>query len=559
MTTIYAVGTASVANGGTTVTGVGTSWAGKIFEGDLFTDPAQGLFARVTADAVSNTALSIKPWPGVAVTADPYEILFQADSIRSSERSRQLLEQLTAIEANGRGLFYRFSTTTTDSDPGPGYLRLNNATEASATMMFIDGVDANGSDLLALIDTWDDSSSANKGKLFLRSIIDPSQVAVYNVTAVTTATGYRKVTIAFVDGDTNFAADDQVMVDFARTGDAAPGDVVGPASAVDGEIVFFNGVTGKSVTRGNALTEAQKSTARQQIGADVLFGMQNEILNPDFAIAQRSMPRTASGYGFDRWFNAGGGSYQLSRQTSGCPLGRCSAARVDYTAANSFCNLFQALESEAVLRLQGRLVTFGVKIRRSATLASAIQISLEKSTSVDVVSSGTWTAIASSTIPNASIPIGTTRNDWLDVRVTALVPDDGTAAGLRLRISEVAAGPSGAFYEVTDLFLISGDHTNELAPRSSRSYGLELALCQRFYETGFWAIEYNYNGNMVAPVGFHVPKRVAPSVNYANVANPGSGSQSILQVSTEGFAVKNAGGSTSIYWNANWTADAELP
>lgn len=221
MPSSYSVGTVTVANGGTTVTGVGTSWAGKVFEGDLFTDPAQGLFARVTADATSNTSLSINAWPGLGLTADPYEVLFQADSIRVSERTRQLLEEMAAIEANGRGLFYRFSNATTDSDPGDGYLRLNHATEASATMLYIDGVDANGSDLLALLDTWDDSTSTNKGKLFLRSIDDASKVAVYNVTALTTATGYRKVTIAFVDGDADFDADEQLMVDFARTGDIA--------------------------------------------------------------------------------------------------------------------------------------------------------------------------------------------------------------------------------------------------------------------------------------------------------------------------------------------------
>jgi len=95
-TTFYATGTVSVANGGTTVTGVGTAWIGKVYAGDLFTDPAQGLVARVTADAVSDTSLSINPWPGTALSADPYEILMTPDTTRVQERTRQLLEALAS-------------------------------------------------------------------------------------------------------------------------------------------------------------------------------------------------------------------------------------------------------------------------------------------------------------------------------------------------------------------------------------------------------------------------------------------------------------------------------
>lgn len=104
MRTIYNVGTASVAPGGTTVTGVDTFWVGKVFEGDLFTDPAQGLFARVTADATVNTSLSINPWPGLAVTSDPYEILLQADSVRMSERMRKYVELAGAVANTGIGI-----------------------------------------------------------------------------------------------------------------------------------------------------------------------------------------------------------------------------------------------------------------------------------------------------------------------------------------------------------------------------------------------------------------------------------------------------------------------
>jgi hypothetical protein len=220
MTTTYSVGTVTVANGGTSVTGVGTSWVGKIFEGDLFTDPAQGLFARVTADATSNTSLSINPWPGVGMTADPYEVLLQADSIRASERTRQLLEQMSVVQANGRGLFYRFSDSVTDADPGSGYLRLNNAAASSATAAYLDNLDADGATVSALLDSWDDSTSTTRGQLWLRSIAEPSSFRAYSVTgSVVDGTGYRKLTLTHIGGSGSFAADDELMVFFVAKGD----------------------------------------------------------------------------------------------------------------------------------------------------------------------------------------------------------------------------------------------------------------------------------------------------------------------------------------------------
>lgn len=218
--TIYAVGTVSVSNGGTTVTGVGTSWQGKIFEGDLLTDPAQGIFARVTADAASNTSLSINPWPGTALSGDAYEILLTPDSVRASERTRQLLEQLSVVQANGRGLFYLFSDTTTDADPGAGYIRLNNADPTLATAAYIDVLDANGATVSAILDSWDDeATAAGRGQLWLRGVADPSAFRAYKVTgSVVDGTGYRKLTLTYVGGSGSFAADDELMVAFSAQG-----------------------------------------------------------------------------------------------------------------------------------------------------------------------------------------------------------------------------------------------------------------------------------------------------------------------------------------------------
>ena len=60
---------------------------------------------------------------------------------------------LTVIEdflpAGGDSSQMTYSTTTTDSDPGTGVVRLNNTTLASATIAYIDDAEANGTDISA--------------------------------------------------------------------------------------------------------------------------------------------------------------------------------------------------------------------------------------------------------------------------------------------------------------------------------------------------------------------------------------------------------------------------
>lgn len=126
-----------------------------------------------------------------------------------------------AAAAGGAGWStrYAFDTSTTDSDPGAGNVRLNNAAPASATAVYIDLADAGGADVTAALDALDDSTSTVKGFLSLRHRTDPTKWALYALTGLTTATGYRKLAVTYVSGPGGFVASDPVAVAFARTGD----------------------------------------------------------------------------------------------------------------------------------------------------------------------------------------------------------------------------------------------------------------------------------------------------------------------------------------------------
>lgn len=116
---------------------------------------------------------------------------------------------------------YVFSTTTTDSDPGNGNLRLNNATQDAATAIRADLLDANGSDWTAVIDAMDDSTSTVKGHIRIFKTDDPTKFLVFTVSAVDSSTGYRNITVANVASSAGspFANSDQVTLTFERVGD----------------------------------------------------------------------------------------------------------------------------------------------------------------------------------------------------------------------------------------------------------------------------------------------------------------------------------------------------
>lgn len=87
-------------------------------------------------------------------------------------------------------------SSTADSDPGSGKLRPNNATAASVTTFFFDDLDRLGVDQTAELATWDDSTSTgSKGKLYIIDLTTPASRWTYDVTAYTSETGYKKITV----------------------------------------------------------------------------------------------------------------------------------------------------------------------------------------------------------------------------------------------------------------------------------------------------------------------------------------------------------------------------
>jgi len=153
----------------------------------------------------------------------------------------------TGARGSDAGLDMTFESTTTDTDQGAGKVWFNHGTLSSATVLYMDDVDANSASINSWVDSWDDSTTtALRGTVKVVQQADPAIFAVYNVTgAVTSATTYSKIPVSYVTGAGSFSDTDASSVSFSRTGDK------GATGATGGSTPDDNSVSGAKIAMGS--------------------------------------------------------------------------------------------------------------------------------------------------------------------------------------------------------------------------------------------------------------------------------------------------------------------
>jgi hypothetical protein len=158
----------------------------------------------------------------------------------------------------GTSLQYTFSTTTTDSDPGSGNVRLNNATQNAATEIYIDDEDNDGtnvSGVIALLAGGNNPSSV-LGYVTIRKEFAPENFITMKITTLTSASGYTKLvgTVEASSGATPFSDTDNLYFSIDVSGDKGdPGDLSGPGSSTDNAVVRWDGTSG-ATTQNSSVT-----------------------------------------------------------------------------------------------------------------------------------------------------------------------------------------------------------------------------------------------------------------------------------------------------------------
>lgn len=98
-------------------------------------------------------------------------------------------------------------SSTSDADPGPGKVRWNNATQGSATQLYIDDVDVAGFSIAGLWPALDPGCFA-----YLQKETDADVWAIWDITAVADLTGYARLTGVVLAKGNNFGNNDPIKI-----------------------------------------------------------------------------------------------------------------------------------------------------------------------------------------------------------------------------------------------------------------------------------------------------------------------------------------------------------
>ena len=239
-------------------------------------------FITLAGTPNSSSPLVIFKVTGTVTDASGYTkvpVAYVAGSTSITNSAEISVQFSPAGDGDVAGLDYTFSTTTTDSDPGTGVLRLNHGTIGSATAIYIDDSDANSADVSAYLLTWDDSTnSADRGQIYITKKSAPANFAIFKVSGASTdASGYVKLAVTHVSSSGSFSDTDPIAVEFNRTGNAgADGTMSGPGSSTDNAVARFNGTSGETV-QNSGVTLDDSNHLSFPDSAKAQFGGSNDL------------------------------------------------------------------------------------------------------------------------------------------------------------------------------------------------------------------------------------------------------------------------------------------
>ena len=237
----------------------------------------------------------------------------------------------------------------------------------------------------------------------------------------------------------------------------------------------------------------------------------NRIINGAMGIWQRGTSFTSGGtatYTADRFYG-NGSSGTISRSTD-VPAG-FTYSFSNAASSTAFPGITQRIESVNIADCASQAITVSFYVKQTSGTASALNINLAYPSAVD-----NWGS--STTIVETNV-VATMPSSWTRYSYTYTLPANVTNG-----LSATLFIPSGS---VTATFLITGvqlEAGSTASPFEYRSYGTELALCQRYYEiysngTGTSAIFEGLGGYFAnssifrTAVPFKVTKRASPSVS----------------------------------------------
>ena len=208
--------------------------------------------AAITGTTLTgNTSLALATGATVTGIADEDDMASDSAALLSTQ---QAIKAYVDAAIKAPGIQMTWEANTADTDQGAGKIWANNATLASATVLFIDDVDAAGVSINAFVDTLDDPTATNSALIYIAEAGSGSAGVIYQVSgAVTSASTYSKIAVTHV----------------ATIGTLTDGDSVGMVIAYSGNDGAINNIVDDTSPQLGGFLDANGNYIQTQIGGDI--------------------------------------------------------------------------------------------------------------------------------------------------------------------------------------------------------------------------------------------------------------------------------------------------
>ena len=301
-----------------------------------------------------------------------------------------------------------------------------------------------------------------------------------------------------------------------------------------------------------------KSATRETADVANVVGRKNLIINGAMQVAQRGTSSTANGFvSLDRWYvNQSGASTTFSQETNTSPsetVGINNYARLIVSSSSDYTGISYKIEN--VTSILAGTVTLSFWAKGTGPVGGLYMYGTQ-----DFGTSGS----ADVELTAAQITASLT-SSWVRYSMQITIPSvDGKTinAGSFLKVSIVqGTNSSSTAYDlnITGVQLELGSVATDF---EHRSYGEELALCQRFYDEGIVAMGASMTPGTASifKTSYGINKRATPTMSVVSVGALMNFTGAAIQGSTtRQFTHYPTGGVTNNgRYVINWTADAEL-
>ena len=249
-------------------------------------------------------------------------------------------------------------------------------------------------------------------------------------------------------------------------------------------------------------------------------GRKNLIINGGFDVWQRGTSFTASGYTADRWsMSLSGASATLSKST----YSDINKLKLAVSTGDQNCSIEQKIEGVKATSNTNGVLSFNIKrtvgTRTTFDYIVGINYGSGGSSAENIISATEFTI--SGTDTRIEIPI-TFPN------ISAKTVGSGAYISITFRQDDTAT--AAYTLEFANFQLELGSVATDF---EHRSYGEELALCQRYYQklTGSYAaygqianMNYNSASQAQSAVVYRTEMRAAPSLSYTSTSSNNSSS-----------------------------------